>query len=181
VYRKRIILTVTAVLALLTLGTVLVYIQTNKLPVSQPTPTPSPSPTPEPKLASIEATVTPWGTRYRKEPDFTGDFIVELVYPKQSENFATDRLNVTFNAGSRVWIIQRAYFTSDLFSGERWINITLPTASYLGLQKTFTFNLTNVPDGNHNLTLTVVFHDGTRSNSTALFNVLTQRRFPGNI
>jgi hypothetical protein len=40
------------------------------------------------------------------------------------------------------------------------------------LQKTFTFNLTNVPNGQHELTLTVIFHEGTRNQTTLFFNVL---------
>ena len=43
----------------------------------------------------------------------------------------------------------------------------------MDLQKTFTFNLTNVPVGKHELTLTVIFHEGTRNQTTSFFNVLT--------
>ncbi len=141
---------------------------------SSPTPTPvvTPTPTPEPKPLKIEVKVTPWGDMYRKEPDCREDFSVELVYPKQNENFTTDSFNVTFNAGAFYWIVEKAYYTSDLFSGERWIDISKNQYTQ-DLQKTFTFNLTNVPQGTHYLTLTVIFHEGTKNNSTATFNVST--------
>jgi hypothetical protein len=40
-------------------------------------------------------------------------------------------------------------------------------------KKTFTFTLYNVPKGHHELTLTVIFHEGTRNQTTSYFNVLT--------
>jgi hypothetical protein len=170
---KKLRLTLIVVMTLLALGTALVYIQQ---PSTPPTfaPTPKPSLTPKPEPLNIEVSVTPWGSMYRKEPDCKEDFSVELVYPKQNETFTTDTFNVTFNAGAFFWVVQKAYYTSDLFSGERWINtLGSPQQYSLDLQKTFTFNLTNVPDGNHYLTLTVIFHEGTRNNATALFNVST--------
>jgi len=151
---------------LFSIGAVIMYATTNNDPSIAPTPTP----TPEPKPLEIEVKVTPWGSMYRKEPDCKEDFSVELVYPKQNENFTTDSFNVTFNAGAFFWIIQKAYYTSDLFSGEKWIDINIRQYT-MDLQKTFTFNLTNVPQGTHYLTLTAVFHEGTRNNATAIFNV----------
>jgi hypothetical protein len=137
-------------------------------PYDTPSPTPSPSPTPEPM--EIEVKVTPWGDMYRKEPDTKTDFNVDLVYPNKNTNFTTNTFNVIFNAGALFWIVEKAYYTSDLISGEKWIQIS-KTQYTVDLQKTFTFNLTNVPQGNHYLTLTVVFHQGTRNNATATFNV----------
>jgi hypothetical protein len=134
----------------------------------------TPIPTPEPKPLKIDVKVTPWGDMYRKEPDCKEDFSVELVHPSQNENFTTDTFDIVINAGAYYWVVQKAYYTSDLFSGERWINISFSQYAR-DLQKTFTFSLSNVPDGQHELTLTVIFHDGTRRQLTLFFNVLSER------
>ena len=139
---------------------------------TEPAPTPNPTPTPEAKPLEIEVKVTPWGDMYRKEPDCKEDFSVELVYPNQNENFTTNKFDIVINAGAYHWIVEKAYYTSDLVSGERWIPIS-KTQFTIDLQKTFTFSLTNVPDGQHELTLTVIFHEGTRNQTTVFFNVLT--------
>lgn len=153
-------------------GTALIYTLTKTTPpiTSTPTPTPTVSPTPEPKPVGIDVKVTPWGDMYRTEPDCKEDFSVELVYPDQNENFTAETFDVVFNAGAFYWIVEKAYYTSDLFSGERWINISKEQYTQ-DLQKTFTFNLANVSDGQHELALTVIFHEGTRNNATAFFNI----------
>lgn len=164
-----------AVLLVSAIGAIIYYNGLSRSP-STPTPTPIPTPTsipkptPEPEPLKIEVKVTPWGDMYRHEPDCKEDFSVELVYPNQTENFTTDTFDVVFNAGAFYWIVETAYYTSDLFSGERWINISKEQYTQ-DLQKTFTFNLANVPDGQHELTLTVIFHEGTRNNATVFFNV----------
>jgi hypothetical protein len=173
VLRKKAKVSIAALFVLLALGSALVYTQIGTLPApANLTPTSTPSSTPESEPVSVDVKVTPWGSMYRKEPDCKEDFSVELVYPKQNENFTTEWFNVTFNAGAFFWVVEKAYYTSDLFSGERWIDISKNQYT-LDLQKTFSFNLTNVPNGNHYLRLTVIFHEGTRRNATALFNVST--------
>ncbi len=157
------------------LGVALFYTATNNNLAFTPAPisssTPSPSLKSDSKPVNIEVKVTPWGNMYREEPDTKADFNVELVYPNQNENFTTNYFNVVVNAGAYFWIVEKVQYTSDLFFGERWINIS-KTQYSVDLQKTFTFSLTNVPDGNHHLTLTVIFHEGTKNNVTAVFNVL---------
>lgn len=173
ILRKKAKVTIAALFVLLSLATAVGYVQIGILPTpTNHTPTSTPSSTPEPKPLGIEVKVTPWGDMYRKEPDCKEDFSVELVCPKQNENLTTNNFNITFNAGAFFWVIEKAYYTSDMFSGERWIEITKNQYT-LDLQKIFLFDLTNVPNGNHYLTLTVIFHEGTRNNATALFNVST--------
>jgi hypothetical protein len=173
VLRKQAKASIAALFVLLAIGTAIVYLQLGTLPTPPNiTPISTPPSTPEPEPASVEVKVAPWGSMYRKEPDCKEDFSVELVYPKQNENLTTDTFNVTFNAGAFFWVVEKAYYTSDLFSGQRWIDISKNQYT-LDLQKTFSFNLTNVPKGTHYLTLTVIFHEGTRNNATALFNVST--------
>ena len=120
----------------------------------------------------IEVKVTPWGDMYRKEPDCKEDFSVNIVHPNQEENFTTNTFNIIMNAGAYYWIVEKAYYTSDLFTGERWIPISKLQYT-VDLQKTFTFSLVNVPNGQHELTLTVIFHEGTRNQAKIAFNVLT--------
>jgi flagellar basal body-associated protein FliL len=170
--KKSKIIIILSTVMLLSIATALIYTQTNNNPSIAPTPSPSPDPKLEPKPLEIEVKVTPWGDMYRKEPDTKTDFNVELVHPNNNTNFTTNIFNVTFNAGAFYWIVEKAYYTSDLFSGERWIDISKNQYTQ-DLQKTFTFNLTNVPQGTHYLTLTVIFHEGTKNNSTATFNVST--------
>lgn len=156
----------------LCLGVSLIYTTTNNnlSIIFAPTPSSTPSSTPEPKPLEIQVKVTPWGDMYRKEPDTKTDFNVELVYPYKNTNFTNNTFNIIFNAGAFFWIVEKAYYTSDLISGEKWIEIDKHQYT-IDLQKTFTFNLTNVPQGTHYLTLTVIFHEGTRNNATALFSV----------
>lgn len=153
---------------LFSIGAAIIYATTNNNIAIEPTS--APSPTPEPKPLEIQVKVTPWGDMYRKEPDTKTDFNVKLVYPDNNTNFTTNKFNVIFNAGAFLWIVEKAYYTSDLISGEQWIDISKSQYT-VDLQKTFTFNLTNVPDGPHYLTLIVIFHEGTRNNSTAIFSV----------
>ena len=159
---------------LFSIGAGIIYATTNNNIAieSTATPTPTQSPTPESKPLEIQVKVTPWGDMYRKKPDTKIDFNVELVYPYKNTNFATNTFNVIFNAGALFWIVEKAYYTTDLISGERWVDIS-KTQYTVDLQKTFTFNLTNVPQGTHYLTLTVIFHEGTKNNATAIFNVST--------
>ncbi len=142
--------------------------------VASPTPTnfptPTLSPTLEPNPSRIGVTVTPWGDMYRTKPDCKSDFSVELFSPNQNASFSTGDFNVVFRAGAYFWIVEKAYYTSDLFSGERWITISKQQYTQ-DLQKTFTFSLSGVPQGTHFLSLTVIFHEGTRNNATSYFNV----------
>jgi len=133
---------------------------------------PIPHSTPIIKPLEIEVNVTPWGDMYRTEPDCQTDFSVELVHPNQNENLTTNTFEIIVNAGAYKWVVEKAFYTSNLFFGEKWIPISKSQMT-VDLQKTFTFNLTNVPDGNHELTLTVIFHEGTRNQTTSHFNVLT--------
>ena len=134
--------------------------------------TPTPTPTPQTKPVVIDIIVTPWGDMYRTQPDCKTDFSVELVTPKQNVTFSTNTIEIVINAGAYKWIVEKAFFTSDLFSGERWIPIS-KNQYKMDLQKTFTFTLYNVPKGQHELTLTVIFHEGTRNQTISYFNVLT--------
>ncbi len=131
--------------------------------------TPTPNPTPVEPLA-IDIIVTPWGNMYRTKPDCQTDFSVELLHPNQNENFTTNTIEIIINAGAYKWIVEKAFCTSNLFSGERWIPISKNQYT-MDLQKTFTINLYNVPNGQHELTLTVIFHEGTRNQTTSHFNV----------
>jgi len=143
-------------------------------PTASPIPSPSPSPTTfsttEQYQSGIGVAVTPWGDMYRHEPDCKADFSVELFSPDQNATFTTNNFDITFHAGAYFWIVEKAYYTSDLFSGERWITVSKQQYTQ-DLQKTFTFSLSGVPEGNHFLSLTVIFHEGTRNNVTAYFNV----------
>lgn len=163
------------IISTLILSTTIVFFGLNNYNNSdenKPTQTPpTPSPTAiEPVL--IDVIITPWGNMYRTQPDCKEDFSVELVHPNQNETFTTNTLEIIINAGAYKWIVEKAFFTSDLISGERWITISKNQYT-MDLQKTFTFTLYNVPRGQHELTLTVIFHEGTRNQTTAYFNVLT--------
>jgi hypothetical protein len=168
--KKRILGAILALVIILIAGFTIYHNNTQTNTKSSSTPTSTPTPTPKPKPLTIDVTVTPWGDMYRTKPDVKEDFSVELVHPSQNENYTTDTFDLVFNAGAFFWVVQKAYYTSDLFSGERWINISKPQYT-ADLQKTFTFDLANVPHGQHELTLIVIFHDGTRNNTTAFFSV----------
>lgn len=163
------------IISTLILSTSIVFFDSNNYNNSdenKPTQTPPiPSPTAiEPVI--IDVIVTPWGNMYRTQPDVKEDFSVELIQPNQNENYTTNTIEIIINAGAYKWIVEKAFFTSNLISRERWIPISKNQYT-LDLQKTFTFTLYNVPSGHHELALTVIFHEGTRNQTTAYFNVLT--------
>ncbi len=167
---KVAIIIVAIILLAVGTSTALNYTLTINTPTITPTQNPTTSPTPEPKPVGIDVKVTPWGDMYREKPDCKQDFSVELFYPNQNTSFTNNNFRVAFHAGAFFWIVEKAYYTSDLFIGQRWIDIS-KTQYTTDLQKTFTFSLTHVPEGIHYLTLTVIFHEGTRNNTTAHFNV----------
>ena len=98
------------------------------------------TPTAETKPVTIDVIVMPWGNMFRTKPDCKTDFSVELVSPKQNTTFTTNTIEIIINAGAYKWIVEKAYYTSDLISGERWIPISKNQYS-MDLQKTFTFTL----------------------------------------
>ena len=107
---------------------------------------------------------------YRTRADCKEDFCVELAFPNQNENFTANKLRIAMNAGTYYWIVEKAYYTSDLFSGEKWIPIS--KSQYpIDLEKTFAFTLANVPNGQQEITLFVKFHEGTQNQATLFFNV----------
>ena len=170
--KKQKILFIIIIIATLTTSAIIVNHNLPKDENHLDNTSPSPTPTPETKPVVIDIIVTPWGDMFRTQPDCKTDFSVELLTPKQNENFTTNTLEIIINAGAYKWIVEKAFCTSDLFSGEKWIPISKNQYT-MDLQKTFTFTLYNVPNGQHELTLIVIFHEGTRNQTTSYFNVLT--------
>lgn len=123
---------------------------------------PMPHSTPIIKPLEIDVNVQPWyGTiELHNEYDKYG---IEVGSPKPNELLiTTENVTLKINVLSKGWVIQYAYFYSDLVEDKVHIPINFSNSNWIThLKKTFTINLSNVPDGSHTVDFFVVLHDGT--------------------
>jgi hypothetical protein len=74
--------------------------------------------------------------------------------------FLDDDISIKINVMLEYWVIQYAYFFSDLVVDK--VEIPVVNSDYaIGLKKSFIINFYNVPDGNHRVDFCVVLHDST--------------------
>jgi hypothetical protein len=112
---------------------------------------------PEPKKAKVEVIVQPW----YGVTDLANGYGIE-VEPSNTTRllFLDDDISIKINVMSEYWVIQYAYFFSDLVVDK--VEIPVVNSDYaIGLKKSFIINFYNVPDGNHRVDFSVVLHDGT--------------------
>ena len=130
---------------------------------------PTPTVSPEPKNAIVEVIVKPW----YGVTDLVNGYGIE-VEPSGPDGllFTDDDVSIRINVMSEEWVIQYAYFFSDLVVDK--VEIPVVNANYaIGLKKSFIINFYNVPDGDHRVDFSVVLHDGTKGVASIDFVVAT--------
>jgi len=118
---------------------------------------PTPTISPEPKKVIVEVIVQPW----YGVTDLANGYGLE-VEPSNTDwlLFSDDEVSLRINVLSEEWVIQYAFFFSDLVVDK--VEIPVINSNYaLGLKKSFIINFYNVPDGAHRVDFCVVFHDST--------------------
>lgn len=118
---------------------------------------PKPTVSSEPKKAIVEVIVQPW----YGATDLANGYGIEIE-PSNNDGllFSDDDVSIKINVVSEEWVIQYAYFFSDLVVDK--VEIPVVNSNYaLGLKKSFIINFYDVPDGNHRVDFCVVLHDST--------------------
>ena len=112
---------------------------------------------PEKKKAIVEVIVQPW----YGVTDLANGYGIEVELSNTTGLlFLDDDISIKINVMSEYWVIQYAYFFSDLVVDK--VEIPVVNSDYaIGLKKSFIINFYNVPDGNHRVDFCVVLHDST--------------------
>ncbi len=156
---------------------VIVQPPNNTLPIPTPSPTPTLSPTPQrtsnpTSFAEPTVSFTRW---YTTSPNLQpGDRlahippIIEMVSPQNQQLFQTSNVTLKVNVASPFWIIDSVYYKADWLEGIHKIFGVQP--NYVdALNASITVNFTEIPDGNHTVTVYANTHDDSHSNATVLF------------
>ena len=132
------------------------------------------SPTPQPKEVKVDIKVQPWYGTTDLAYGY-GKYGIEVESPKPDQlSIATENVTLKINVMSKGWVIQYAYFFSDLVEDKVHIPINFSNSNWItDLKKTFTINFSNVPDGCHTVDFFVVLHDGTTGIAKINFTVNT--------
>jgi len=127
---------------------------------------PAPTVSPEPKKAIAEVIVKPWDgviDLVNGYVDLVNGYGIE-VEPVNSDGllFRDENVSLRINVMSEYWVIQYAYFFSDLVVDK--FEIPVANSNYtIGLKKSFLINFYNVTEGRHRVDFTAVLHDGTKA------------------
>jgi len=119
---------------------------------------PTPAVSAEPKKVIAEAIVKPWDGVI----DLVNGYGIE-VEPVSSDGllFRDDNVSLRINVMSEYWVIQYAYFFSDLVVDKFEIPVVNSDNYLIDLKMSFIINFYNVPEGRHRVDFSAVLHDGT--------------------
>ena len=123
---------------------------------------PTPTVSPEPKKVKTEVIVKPWYgviDPVNGHIDPVNGYGIEVF---SDGLFRDDNVSLRINVMSEYWVIQYAYFTSNLVVDK--FEIPVSKSNYeIDLKKSFLINFYNVPEGRHRVDFTAVLHDGTKA------------------
>jgi len=127
---------------------------------------PTPTVSPEPKKAIVEVIVKPWDGAIdpvNGHIDPVNGYGIEVeTVDSDGLLFRDDNVSLRINVASEYWVIQYAYFASDLVVDE--FEISVSKSNYeIDLKKSFLINFYDVPEGRHRVDFTAVLHDGTKA------------------
>ncbi len=138
-----------------------------------PTPQPTPIPTPTPPEPTISFTL--WYTNspvIQLPADRLADIppICEIVSPENQTVLQTSNFTLNVNVASYFWIIDSVYYEADWIEGIHQIFDIQP--NYVdALNASITVNFTEIPNGNHTVTVYANTHDGSHSFATVIFQI----------
>lgn len=123
---------------------------------------PTPTMSPEPKKVIAEVIVKPWDgviDPVNGHIDPANGYGIEV---NSDGLFRDENVSLRINVMSEYWVIQYAYFTSNLVVDK--FEIPISKSNYeIDLKKSFLINFYNVPEGRHRVDFTAVLHDGTKA------------------
>ena len=133
---------------------------------------PTPTVSPEPKKVIAEVIVKPWDGVI----DLVNGYGIE-VKPVNSDGllFRDDNVSLRINVMSKEWVIQYAYFFSDLVVDKFEIPVINSNNYIIDLKISFIINFYNVPEGRHRVDFSAVLHDGTTAVAFIDFFVDTKK------
>ena len=133
---------------------------------------PTPTASPEPKKTTLEVIVKPWNG----ETALAKGYGIK-VEPSNPEEllFTDDDVSIRINVMSEEWVIQYAFFFSDLVEDKVEIPVVNSHNYIIDLKATFIINFYNVSDGEHRFDFCAVLHDGTKGFASIDFIVDTQK------
>lgn len=142
---------------------------------SAASPSPTPEPTPVATLTPPEPTVSfaLWLTNspvMQPPADQLAHIppICEIVSPENQTVLQTSNFTLNVNVASYFWIIDSVYYEADWIEGIHQIFGIQPNGID-ALNASITVNFSEIPDGNHTLTVYANTHDGSHSFATLIF------------
>ena len=138
-----------------------------------PTPTPMPTPTSTPPEPTISFTL--WYTNspvIQPPADREADIppICEIASPENQTVLQTSNFTLNVNVASYFWVIDSVYYEADWIEGNHQIFGVQP--NYVdALNASITVNFTEIPNGNHTVTVYANTHDGSHSFATIVFQI----------
>jgi hypothetical protein len=123
----------------------------------------TPTVSPEPKKATAEVIVKPWDgviDPVNGHIDPVNGYGIEV---NSDGLFRDHNVSLRINVMSEYWVIQYAYFTSDIVEEKVEIPVVNSHNYMIDLKASFLINFCNVPEGRHRVDFTAVLHDGTKA------------------
>ncbi|MGA3110744.1 MAG: hypothetical protein ABSE15_01765 [Candidatus Bathyarchaeia archaeon] len=149
---------------------------------STASPSPTPEPTPVATTTPLEPTVsfTLWHTNssvLQTPADQLAHIapICEIVSPQNQTVLQTNNFTLNVNVASYFWVIDSVYYNTDWIEGIHQIFGIQPHGEP-PLNASITVNFSEIPDGNHTVTVYANTHDGSHSFATVVFS--TERYQP---
>ncbi len=95
--------------------------------------------------------------------------ICEIVFPQNQTVLQTNNFTLSVNVASYFWVINSVYYQADWINGIHQIFGIQPTGGADSINASITVNFSEIPYGNHTLTVYVNTHDGSHSFATLIF------------
>jgi hypothetical protein len=145
-----------------------------------PTPTPQYTPTPTSTIPEPTVSFTLWHTNspvFQPPANRMADIppICEIVSPQNQTVLQTGNFTLNVNVASYFWVIDSVYYEADWIEGIHEIFSVQPIQpNYIdALNASITVNFSEIPDGNHTVTLDATANDGSHSFATVIFQIVS--------
>jgi hypothetical protein len=98
--------------------------------------------------------------------------ICEIVSPENQTALQTNNFTLNVNVASYFWVIDSVYYNADWIEGIHQI-FGIQPHGIEPLNASITVNFSEIPDGNHTLTVYANTHDSSHSFATVIFSTET--------